>query len=123
MRGGYKRYEKTLSSHLCQNHYLTRTTKKAGLHYCCSANRGSGIAFFIQTATPSPRRMYMLLHVTCCSTRIYAYINTYHRHLSVALSWIKSQKFTRFRLTKTKRVKTLFIMSCTPPALIGHFPT
>jgi hypothetical protein len=37
--------------------------KKAGLQSCCSANRGSGIAFFIQTATPSPRRMYMLLHV------------------------------------------------------------
>jgi len=48
-------------------------------------------------------------------------INTYHRHLSVAMSWIKILKFTRFRLTKTKRVRR-YSLCPYPTTLIGHFP-
>ena len=50
-----------------------------------------------------------------------ARIYTYHRHLSVAMSWIKILKFTRFRLTKTKRLRRYFIMSVSHRT-IGHFP-
>ena len=51
-------------------------------------------------------------------TRIHVY--TYHRHLSVAM-FCNILKFTRFRLTKTKRVRR-YSLCPYPTTLIGHFP-
>ena len=52
------------------------------------------------------------------ATRVHVY--TYHRHLSVAM-FCNVLKFTRFRLTKTKRVRR-YSLCPYPTTLIGHFP-
>ena len=48
--------------------------KKAGLHYCRSTYRGSGIAFRYKQQHRSPRRMYNIIRYT--QTRAYTYIHT-----------------------------------------------
>ena len=67
------------------------------------------------TEAHAVRILYYKVH----ATRVHVY--TYHRHLSVAMSWIKILKFTRFRLTKTKRVRR-YSLCPYPTTLIGHFP-
>ena len=74
-------------------------TKKAGLHYCCSAIRGSGIAFCSKQQHCSPRCMHIY-------ARICVPYYTYHRAPCAALFW--NSEFTRFRIAKTKRVRRLF---------------
>ena len=60
--------------------------KKAGLHCCCSAFRGSGIALVSEQATPSPRR-YVQPHTPIYDVaRIRIYISRGHQN--AAMCWI-----------------------------------
>jgi len=73
-------------------------TKKAGLHYCCSAHWGSGIAFRYKQQHRSPRRMYSDKHArSACKT-----LHT----MSILVSrCFVTTKFTRFQWAKTLRYK------------------
>ena len=50
-------------------------TKKAGLHYCCSAIRGPGIAFSPEQATPKPTPI--CTHTYTPIYDVYGYGDTY----------------------------------------------
>ena len=88
--------------------------QKAGLQSCCSANRGSGIAFRSKQQHRSPRRMYQCAHYA--RTLI-----TYQWASCAAMFW--NDEFTRFRLAKTKRVRRLFqyVLYLPPPE--RHIPS
>jgi len=45
---------------LCSRLWMYIHHKKAGLQSCCSANRGSGIAFLSKQQHRSPRRTYYI---------------------------------------------------------------
>ena len=77
--------------------------QKAGLQSCCSASRGSGIAFSPKQQHWSPRRMYKCAHYA--RTLI-----TYQWASCAAMFWIICE-FTRFLLAKTKRVRRLLSRS------------
>ena len=49
--------------------------KKAGLHCCCSALRGSRIAFCLEQATPKPTPI--CTHARTLIYSVYGYGNTY----------------------------------------------
>ena len=79
--------------------YNIKYTKKAGLHCCCSAIRGSGIAFDSEQATPSPRRYVQI------RTRIitaYTDMDIHIPRTSKCCNVLESMKFTRFRIAKHK---------------------
>ena len=63
------KYKKRISA-IVFRFYLD--TKKAGLHCCCSAFRGSGIALVSEQATPSPRR-YVQPHTPIYDVHGYEY--------------------------------------------------
>ena len=73
--------------------------KKAGLHCCCSADRGSRIACNPNNQHYSPHRMYM--YAQC------VYGNTHCEHLRVAMFW-GFIEFARFLSAKTKRLRRFF---------------
>ena len=60
MRNRYKKIRKNSFPHLCQTTISKGHiyNKKAGLHYCRSTYRGSGIAFRYKQQHRSPRRIY-----------------------------------------------------------------
>ena len=62
-------------------------TKKAGLHCCCSAIRGPGIAFSPEQATPKPTPICTIMHTPCpwCA-QIWIYIPRGHQN--AAMSWV-----------------------------------
>jgi hypothetical protein len=82
--------------------------KKAGLHYCRSTYRGSGIAFRYKQQHRSPRRTYISIRYARSPVHVY----THHRHLSVAMSWIKNYEIYQISIDQNKaRLRRYFIMS------------
>ena len=74
-------------------------TKKAGLHCCCSAFRGSRIAFCSEQATPKPALICTHAHTYLRCVRIWIYISRGHQN--AAMRW-NSFEFARFRNAKHK---------------------
>ena len=70
--------------------------QKAGLHYCCSAIRGSSIAFSSKQQHCSPRRMYRVRAI-----RVHEYTLT-----GILVSQCSgTYEFARFRIAKTQRIR------------------
>ena len=69
------------------SHCLKYIYKKAGLHCCCSASQGPGIAFHLNKQHRSPRRYVQLRTHLFCGVHGYGY--TYPRgHQNAAMSWV-----------------------------------
>ena len=94
------------------------THKKAGLQSCCSANSGSGIASIPNKQHRSPRRMYIIYKVRDMRTRC-----IYTPEDILVSQCFGIYEFTRFELAKTKRLRRLLNMSCTPSHAKEHTPS
>ena len=74
-------------------------TKKAGLHCCCSAFRGSGIAFVSEQATPKPTPI--CTHTRAPSWHVW-WLRIHIPRTSKCCNVLDTCEFTRFRNAKHK---------------------
>ena len=83
--------------------------KKAGLHCCCSAIRGSGIAFDSEQATPKPTPICTITHTPTYSVHGYGY--TYPEDIKM-LQCVGINEIYQISNSQAQSAYDAFIMSC-----------